>query len=114
MEKFKPLGSPSTTQSRIKYSGSDATPSPLRMLVATTTRSASTSPSVWTKPRLHGSIREVLDRQVGLAEGTVHQQLRGRCGPLGYSHGSGNDKVGTGRDPSQVHATLFRQARHRS
>jgi hypothetical protein len=30
-------------------------PSPSKMLVATTTRSASTSPSVWTKLRLHGS-----------------------------------------------------------
>jgi hypothetical protein len=58
--------------------------------------------------------REVLDRQVGPAEGTVHQQLRGRYGPLGYSHGPGNGKAGTGRDPSQVHAVLFRQARHRS
>jgi hypothetical protein len=27
----------------------------MRMLVAITTRSASTSPSVWIKPRLHGS-----------------------------------------------------------
>jgi hypothetical protein len=27
------------------------------MLVETTTRSASISPSVWTKPRLHGSSR---------------------------------------------------------
>jgi hypothetical protein len=48
-------GSPSTTRSRIQYSGSDATPSPSRTLVATTTRSASTSLSVWTRPRLHGS-----------------------------------------------------------
>jgi hypothetical protein len=47
--------SPSTTRSRIQCSGSDATPSPSRMLVATTTRSASTSPSAWIKPRLHGS-----------------------------------------------------------
>jgi hypothetical protein len=54
-EKFKPLGSPSTTRSRIQCSGSDATPSPSKTLVATTTQSASTSPSVWTKPRLHGS-----------------------------------------------------------
>jgi hypothetical protein len=48
-------GSPSTTQSRIQCSGSGAMPSPSRTLVATMTRSASTSPSVWTKPRLHGS-----------------------------------------------------------
>jgi hypothetical protein len=48
-------GSPRTTRSRIQCSGSDATPSPSRMLVAITTRSASTSPSVWIKPRLHGS-----------------------------------------------------------
>jgi hypothetical protein len=38
--------SPSTTRSRIQCSGSDATPSPLRTLVATTTPSASTSPSI--------------------------------------------------------------------
>jgi hypothetical protein len=48
-------GSPSTTRSRIHCSGSDATPSPSRTLVAITTRSASTSLYVWTKPRLHGS-----------------------------------------------------------
>jgi hypothetical protein len=30
-------------------------PSPSKMLVATTTRSAYTSPSVWTKLHLHGS-----------------------------------------------------------
>jgi hypothetical protein len=36
-------GSPSTTQGKTQYSGSDATPSPLRTLVATPTRSASTS-----------------------------------------------------------------------
>jgi hypothetical protein len=58
--------------------------------------------------------REVLDRQVGPAEGTVHQQLRGRYGPLGYSHGPGNGQAGIRRDPSQVHVALFRQARHRS
>jgi hypothetical protein len=40
-------GSPSTTRSRIQCSGSDATPSPSRTLVATMTRGASTSPSVW-------------------------------------------------------------------
>jgi hypothetical protein len=38
-------GSPSTMRSRIQYSGSDATPSPSKTLVAITTRSASTSPS---------------------------------------------------------------------
>jgi hypothetical protein len=48
-------GSPFTTQSRIQCSGSDATPSLSRTLVAITIRSASTSPSVWIKPRLHGS-----------------------------------------------------------
>jgi hypothetical protein len=45
-EKFKPLGSPSTMRSKIRYSGTDATPSPSRMLVAITIRSASTSLSV--------------------------------------------------------------------
>jgi hypothetical protein len=48
-------GSPSTTRSRIQCSGSDATHFPSRTLVATTTRSASTSLSVSIKPRLHGS-----------------------------------------------------------
>jgi hypothetical protein len=55
LEKFKPLGSPSTKRSKIQYSGSDATPSPSRTLVATTTRSASTSLSAWTKLHLHSS-----------------------------------------------------------
>jgi hypothetical protein len=31
--------------------------------------------------------REVLDRQVGPAQGAIHQQLRGRHGALGYLHG---------------------------
>jgi hypothetical protein len=54
-DKFKPLGSPSTTRSKTPYSGSDATPSPSRTLVATMTQSASTSPSVWIRLCLHGS-----------------------------------------------------------
>jgi hypothetical protein len=48
-------GSPSMMQSKTQYSGSDATPSPSKTLVATTTRSASTFLSAWTKLRLHGS-----------------------------------------------------------
>jgi hypothetical protein len=59
-------------------------------------------------------LREVLDRQVGPAQGTVHQKFRGRHGSLGYSHGPGHGEAGIGRDPAQVHAALFRQARHRS
>jgi hypothetical protein len=55
LEKFKPLGSPSTMRSKIQYSGSDAMPSASRMLVATTTRGASTSLSVPAKLHLHGS-----------------------------------------------------------
>jgi hypothetical protein len=39
--------------------------------------------------------REVLNRQVGPAQGSVHQQLRGRYGPLGYSHGPSNGEAGT-------------------
>jgi hypothetical protein len=48
-------GSPSTTRSKIESSGSDATPSPSKTLVAIMTRSASTFPSAWIKLRLHGS-----------------------------------------------------------
>jgi hypothetical protein len=48
-------GSPSTMRSRIQYSGSDATPSPSKTLVAIMTRSASTFLSAWIKLRLHGS-----------------------------------------------------------
>jgi hypothetical protein len=44
---------------------------------------------------------------VGPTQGRVHQQLRGRYGSLGYSHGPGNGEVGTGRDPTQVHACFF-------
>jgi hypothetical protein len=54
-EKFKPLGSPSTMRSKIQSNGSDATPSPSKMLAVTTTGSASTSPSIWTKLHLHDS-----------------------------------------------------------
>jgi hypothetical protein len=42
-------------RSKIQYSGSDAMPSASRMLVATTTRGASTSLSVPAKLHLHGS-----------------------------------------------------------
>jgi hypothetical protein len=48
-------GSPSTMRSKIQYSGSDATPSPSRTLVAIMTQSDCTFPSAWIKPRLHGS-----------------------------------------------------------
>jgi hypothetical protein len=48
-------GSPSTMRSKIQYSGSDATPSPSKMLVAIMTQSASTFPSTRIKPHLHGS-----------------------------------------------------------
>jgi hypothetical protein len=51
--------------------------------------------------------REVLDRQVGPAQGAVHQQLRVHHGTLGYSHGPGHGEAGTGRDFVQVHAALF-------
>jgi hypothetical protein len=56
-DKFKPLGITSTTRSRTPFSGSGATPSPLRTLAATMTPSASTSPSAWTKLHSHGSSR---------------------------------------------------------
>jgi hypothetical protein len=54
------------TRSKIPYSGSDATPSPSKMLVAITTRSASTSPSAWTKLRLHGSSHSRSTRSTSL------------------------------------------------
>jgi hypothetical protein len=47
--------SPSTTRSKIQYSGSDAMPSLSRTLVAIMTQSASTFPSAWIKPHLPGS-----------------------------------------------------------
>jgi hypothetical protein len=47
--------SPSTTRSKILCSGLGSMPSPSRTLVATTTPSASTPPSAWTRHRLHGS-----------------------------------------------------------
>jgi hypothetical protein len=50
-------GSPSMTRSKIQYSGSDATPSPSKTLVAIMTQSASTFPFAWSKLRLHGSSR---------------------------------------------------------
>jgi hypothetical protein len=48
-------GSPSTTRNKIQYSGSDATPSPSKTLVAIMKQNAPTSPSAWIKLRLHGS-----------------------------------------------------------
>jgi hypothetical protein len=48
-------GSPSMMRSKIQYSGSDATPSPSKTLVAIMTQSASTFPAAWIKLRLHGS-----------------------------------------------------------
>jgi hypothetical protein len=61
-EKFKPLGSPSTMGSKIQSNGSDAMLSLSKMLVATTTRSSSTSPSAWTKLHLHGSSHSISTR----------------------------------------------------
>jgi hypothetical protein len=51
--------------------------------------------------------RQVLDRRVEPAQGPIHQQLHGRHGTLGYLHGPGNGKAGTGRDPTQVHAVFL-------
>jgi hypothetical protein len=48
-------GSPSTMRSKTQSNGSDAMPSPSKMLVATTTQSASTSLSASTKLHLRGS-----------------------------------------------------------
>jgi hypothetical protein len=42
-------------RSKTQYSGIGATPSPSRTLAATTTLSASTSPSAWIKLHLQGS-----------------------------------------------------------
>jgi hypothetical protein len=44
---------------------------------------------------------------VRLAQGAVHQQLRGCHGTLGYPHGPGHGEAGTRRDLAQVHAALF-------
>jgi hypothetical protein len=50
-------GSLSTMRSKTQSNGSDATPSPSKMLVETMTPSSSTFPSVWTKHHSHGSSR---------------------------------------------------------
>jgi hypothetical protein len=50
-------GSLSTTRSKTPSSSSGDRPSPSRTLAATTTPSASTSPSAWTKLHSHGSSR---------------------------------------------------------
>jgi hypothetical protein len=57
-------GSPITTQSKIQFSASGAMPWPLRTLVATTTQSASTSPSAWTRLHSHGSSRSTRTRSM--------------------------------------------------
>jgi hypothetical protein len=56
-DKFKPLGITKYDAKQDPISGSGATPSPSRTLVATTTLSAFTSPSAWTKLHAHGSSR---------------------------------------------------------
>jgi hypothetical protein len=55
-------GSPSTTRSKTQFSGLGVMPYPLKMLVATTTRSASTSRSVWTRHHSLGSSRSTRTR----------------------------------------------------
>jgi hypothetical protein len=55
-------GSPSTTRSKTRSNGSDATPYPSKMLAATMTPSVSTSLSAWTKHHLHGSSRSTSTR----------------------------------------------------
>jgi hypothetical protein len=54
------LGSPSTTRSKTQFGGLGAMPYPLRMLVATMIRSASTSPSARTMPHSPGSSRSTI------------------------------------------------------
>jgi hypothetical protein len=56
--------SPSTTRSKTQSNGSDATPSPSKMLVATMTPSVSTSPPAWTKHHLHGSSHSTSTRSM--------------------------------------------------
>jgi hypothetical protein len=66
-------GSPSTMQSKTQFSGSGVIPYPLKMLVATTMRSASTSLSIWTKPHSLGSSRSTRTQSTsGPTEGSVH------------------------------------------
>jgi hypothetical protein len=55
-------GSPSTTRSKTQFSGLGAMPYPLITLVATTTRSTSTSPSAWTRHHSLGSSRSTRTR----------------------------------------------------
>jgi hypothetical protein len=55
-------GSLSTTRSKTQSNGSDATPSPSKILAATMTPSASTFPSAWTKHHSHGSSRSTSTR----------------------------------------------------
>jgi hypothetical protein len=50
------------TRSKTQSNGSDATPSPSNMLVATMTQSASTFPYVWIKHHLHGWSRSTSTR----------------------------------------------------
>jgi hypothetical protein len=83
-------------------------PWPSKMLVATTTPSAS-FPLLPGPSSTHMALvtQKELDRRMGPAEGLVHHQLRGRHGALVYPHGPGNGQARTRRDATPVHATLF-------
>jgi hypothetical protein len=55
--------------------------------VARMTRSASTSPSVWTKHCLHGSSHSRSTRSTSeTSSRNISPATSGRYGPLGYSH----------------------------
>jgi hypothetical protein len=72
-------------------------PSSSKTLVATMIPSVSISPSAGPSTTHMAQVtRQVLDRRVEPAQGPVHQQLRGRHGMLGYSHGPGNGETGIG------------------
>jgi hypothetical protein len=69
----------STMQSKIQSNGSDAMPSPSKMLVATTTPSVSTSPFAWTKHHLHGSSHSTSTRSTS---GNRERPYASTCGFL--------------------------------
>jgi hypothetical protein len=71
-------GSPSTTRSKTQSNGSDATPYPSKMLVATTTQSAFTSLSAWTKHHSPGSSRSIRTRSTSVTSSRLSSPATSR------------------------------------
>jgi hypothetical protein len=67
------------TRSKTQFSGLGAMPYLVKMLVETTTQSASTSPSAWTKPHSLGSGRSTRTRSMSATSSRLNSPAASRA-----------------------------------